>query len=112
MDESMSAWRPKTTKFGGLPNLTFEPRKPKPLGNMFKNGVEGTTGIMVTQDVVQGSAEQRDKKYNGDASTLPRTEPIMAHVAETLCICESSNLVEGGWVGGDAWFGSVPCVVE
>jgi hypothetical protein len=79
---------------------------------MFKNGVEATTGIMVTQDVVQGSAEQRDKKYDGDASTLPRTEPIMAHVAETLRICESSNLVEGGWVGGDAWFGSVPCAVE
>ena len=112
MDESMSAWRPKTTKFGGLPNLTFEPRKPEPLGTMFKNGVEATTGIMVTQDVVQGSAEQRYKKYDGDASSLPQNEPIMAHVAETLRICESSNLVEGGWVGGDAWFGSIPCAVE
>ena len=112
MDESMSAWRPKTSQFGGLPNLTFEPRKPKPLGTMFKNGVEATTGIMVTQDVVQGSVEQRDKKYDGDVSSLPRKEPIMAHVAETLRLCESSNLVSGGWVGGDAWFGSIPCAVK
>ena len=112
MDESMSAWRPKTSQFGGLPNLTYEPRKPKPLGTMFKNGVEATTGIMVTQDVVQGSSEQRDKKYDGEVSSLPLHEPVMAHVAETLRQCESANLVKGGWVGGDAWFGSIPCVVE
>ncbi len=36
----------------------------------------------------------------------------MALVAETLRQCESANLVDGGWVGGDAWFGSIPCVVE
>jgi len=31
-----------------------------------KNGVEAMTGILVTQDFVQGSAAQREKKYNGD----------------------------------------------
>ena len=36
----------------------------------------------------------------------------MAHVAETLRQCESANLADGGWIGGDAWFGSIPCVVE
>ena len=112
MDESMSAWRPKTTKTGGLPNITFEPRKPKPLGTMLKNGVEATTGIMVTQDIVEGADAQRVKKYNGDVSSLPRKEPIMGHVAETLRLCNSANVAEGGWVGGDAWFGSIPCVVE
>lgn len=112
MDESMSAWRPKTSKTGGLPNITFEPRKPKPLGTMLKNGVEATTGIMVTQDIVEGADAQREKKYNGDVSSLPRKEPIMAHVAETLRQCESASVAQGGWVGGDAWFGSIPCVVE
>ena len=61
LDESMSTWRPKTSKSGGLPNITFEPRKPKPLGTMFKNGVEATTGIMVTQAVVEGADSQREK---------------------------------------------------
>ncbi len=35
IDEFMSGWRPMTTKLGGLPNYTFEPRKPIPLGTMF-----------------------------------------------------------------------------
>ena len=55
LDESMSGWRPKTTKTGGLPNITYEPQKPKPLGTMFKNGVEAVTGIVVYQDVVEMS---------------------------------------------------------
>ncbi len=112
LDESMSAWRPKMSKTDGLPNITFEPRKPKPLGTMFENGVEATMGIMVMQDVVEGADSQRMKKYIGDMSSLPKKEPIMQHVAETLRQCESSGVVEGGWVGGDAWFGSIPCVVE
>lgn len=79
---------------------------------MLKNDVEATTGIMVTQDIVEQSASQQVKKYCNEVSSLPRGEAIMAHVAETLRQCESANLVEGGWVGGDAWFGSLPCVVE
>jgi hypothetical protein len=79
---------------------------------MFKNGVEGMTGILVTQDVVEESVSQREKKYDGEESSLPMCEPIMAHLAETLRQCESGNVVEGGWVGGDAWFGLIPCVVE
>jgi hypothetical protein len=31
-DESMSAWRPRTTKTGDLPNISFIKRKPEPLG--------------------------------------------------------------------------------
>jgi hypothetical protein len=32
-DESMSAWCPRKTKTGGLPNISFIIRKPEPLGN-------------------------------------------------------------------------------
>ena len=35
-DESMSSFRPRTTKTGGLPFLSFILRKPKPLGTEFK----------------------------------------------------------------------------
>jgi len=32
VDESMSAWRPRKTALGGLPNISFITRKPEPLG--------------------------------------------------------------------------------
>ena len=35
IDESMSAWRPRTTPTGGLPNISFILRKPEPLGKFF-----------------------------------------------------------------------------
>jgi hypothetical protein len=35
-DESMSAWRPRKTKTGGLPFLSYILRKPKPIGTEFK----------------------------------------------------------------------------
>jgi len=34
-DESMSAWCPRKTKTGGLPNISYIIRKPEPLGNYF-----------------------------------------------------------------------------
>ena len=52
LDESMSGWRPKTCKTGGLPNNTFEPRKPVQLGVQLKNAVECLAGLMAYQDVV------------------------------------------------------------
>ena len=53
LDESMSGWRPKTSKLGGLPNYTYEPRKSVPLGTMFHNGAECKSGCLVFQDVVR-----------------------------------------------------------
>ena len=36
-----------TTKIGGLPNLSYVMRKPKPLGTEFKNIIDGLTGVML-----------------------------------------------------------------
>jgi hypothetical protein len=33
-DETMSAWRPRTTALGGLPNISFIVGKPEPLGKL------------------------------------------------------------------------------
>jgi len=43
-DESMSAFQPRTTKTGQLPNLSFVQRKPKPLGTEFKTVADSTSG--------------------------------------------------------------------
>ena len=112
LDESMSGWRPKTTPTGGLPNITFEPRKPVNLGTMIKNGCECITGMMVHHDIVMGSVHQGAKKYNDETSHLPRGEQILGHVAEVLRQAEGANVQKGGWIGGDAWFGSVNAAVE
>ena len=34
LDETMSAWRPRKTALGGLPNISFIARKPEPLGKI------------------------------------------------------------------------------
>ena len=43
VDESMIAWEPQTTKTGGLPNLSFIKRKPKPLGTDSKMSLMADT---------------------------------------------------------------------
>ena len=112
LDELMSGWRPKTTPTGGLPNITFESCKPVNLGNMIKNGCECITGMMVYHSMVTGAQQQGQKKYCDMPSQLPRREMIQKHVAEVLCQAEGTNIKEGGWIGGDAWFGSINAAVE
>jgi hypothetical protein len=34
LDKSMSAWRPRKTALGGLPNISFIAHKPEPLGSL------------------------------------------------------------------------------
>jgi hypothetical protein len=112
LDESMSGWRPKTSKLGGLPNYTFEPRKPIPLGTMFRNGAECITGILAFQDPVQLPEQQAKKKFHGEPLSLPDGSKIGAHTAEVLRQVEGAGVQRGGWVGGDAWFGSIMSSVE
>jgi hypothetical protein len=78
----------------------------------FKNGVECVSGILVVQDVVQNPEKQALKAYFGEISSLPDGSDITAHTAEVLCLVEGANIPEGGWVGGDSWFGSSATAVE
>ena len=64
LDESMSGWRLKTSKLGGLPNYTYKPWKLILLGTMFRNGVECITGLFMHHDPVQGPEKQKMKKYH------------------------------------------------
>ena len=105
LDESMSGFCPKTTAYGDLPNISHEPRKPVSLGTMLRNAVEGRTGIFAFHDIVQDLQSHTQ-------SHMPKGEPILSHVAECLRQAEGAGLQEGGWLGGDAWFGSLNCCVE
>ena len=54
MDESMSAWRPRTTKNGGLPNISYAIRKPEPLGTEFKSACDPATGVLTHLEIQRG----------------------------------------------------------
>mgnify|MGYP006203513335 FL=1 len=114
LDESRSGWRPKTSKTGGLPHISYEVWKPVPLGTMLRNFVECTTGIFVHHDIVESSTDQWKKNYSDPLtrSSLPRGEMVSYHTAEVLRQAEGANVLRGGWVGGDAWFGSIESCIE
>ena len=120
LDELMSGWRPKTSKCGGLPNISFEPRKPVPLGTQLKNGVKCLSSMFVFQDIVQVAEVQQQKEFLFDdyeegipaMSSMPSNPEMAAHVAEVLRQVKGAGVPDGRWCGGDAWFGSVMSCVE
>lgn len=63
LDESMIGWRPKSTKTGGLPNITFEPRKPVNLGTMLRNCAERSTGILLYHQIVKDPDRMHQLPY-------------------------------------------------
>ena len=68
--------------------------------------------MLVVQDVVQNPELQSRKPYSGLPSSMPDSSDIQAHTAEVLRLVTNAQIPEGGWVGGDSWFGSVMTAVE
>lgn len=72
------------------------------------------------QDIAQNPEKQQFKEFmyeEDDKDTrlltsVPGVTNIPVHTAEVLRQCKYSGLKEGGWIGGDAWFGSVVSAVE
>ena len=79
---------------------------------MFKNGAECITGIIAFQDIVMGAEVQQCKKYVGENSVVPGQQTIPSHTAEVSRQVEGAHIPPNGWVGGDAWFGSVSTAIE
>ena len=64
LDESMCTWRPRTTKRGGLPHLTYETRKPESLGTEFKTTACGTTGCLLSLEIMRGCESMEKQLFN------------------------------------------------
>jgi len=112
MDETFIAWCPKTTKLGGLPNYSYEPRKPKGLGTMLKDIAEAVIGVLLYTDPSMAPSVQDKKKFSNRLSQSPDavSNAVHApHVAEVLRQVYYTDLhkQKNPFVGGDAWFGSV-----
>jgi hypothetical protein len=122
LDELMAGWRPKTSKHDGLPNITFEARKPVPLGvQLF--GVECHACSMAFQDVVQAPEIQKRKNFFyttdddgvtqvAEKTSLPGNPDIESYTAEVLCQVKGAGVAPSGCTSGDAWFGSVMTSIE
>ena len=81
LDESMSAWKPRADKLGGLPNISFVMRKPKPLGTEFKTAVDADTGIMIYMEIQEGKDPMRGKEH---APELGVTSACVLRVVATV----------------------------
>ena len=81
----------------------------KNLGTMICNSAFSRVhyGHDCTSQHCSGTGES-SKKYISEKSSLPKGDDIQVYVAKVLRQAEtSSHVVKGGWIGGDAWFGSV-----
>ena len=100
IDESMSAWRPRTTRLGGLPHLSHVPRKPEPLGTEFKCTADPASGCMLALEIQQGKEAMKHQTYNSDyGNTCGCTLRLMNITKGDDDVCVG--------VKGDAWFGSI-----
>jgi hypothetical protein len=66
----------------------------------------------VVQDVVQDAEVMKQNEYFGEKSSMPHWMDIPAQAAEVLRQIKGANVVEGGWVGGNAWFESMFTALE
>ena len=103
LDESMSAWRPRQDKYGGLPHISFIKRKPKPLGTEFKSVADAESGIMLHLEIQRGKGEMNDAAY--------KTE-LGATAACTKRLAEATSNGECDTFYGDSWFASAKTANE
>ena len=106
LDESMSAWRPRKDKTGGLPNISYIKRKPEPLGTEFKTVACGMSGIMLFIEIQRGKKEMPKKReyhelYGATASCVLRCMKATDNGGQR----EDQNRPNIFY--GDSWFASV-----
>ena len=53
----------RTTKSGGLPNLSYIKRKPEPLGTEFKVATDGLSGMMAWLEIQEGKERMPKKDF-------------------------------------------------
>ena len=98
VDEFMSSFRPRNSKTGGLPHLSYISRKPEPLGTEFKN-ITNSLGMQLFAELQESGDKMREKKH--------RREVGYAGGACLARLVEGANLKPGSVIIGDAGFGSV-----
>jgi Transposase IS4 len=111
LDESMSAFRPQTTKNGNLPNLSHIERKPEDLGTELKVVACSKMGLCLYLEIQEGRDPMRVKEFTDEfkvtaACTLRLAKYTIRKQSEED-INENNNQTTSNTYTGDSWFGSV-----
>ena len=114
VDESISERVPKATKEGGVPNLIYNPRKPKSLGIEFKDSICPVAYVVTYTEIVKNSEQNYAMNFSNDLSLAPgkEKETVLPATAQTMRQAVGFGLEKGGVIVGDAGFGSVECVLH
>ncbi|KAL7458010.1 hypothetical protein ACHAWC_009713 [Mediolabrus comicus] len=115
MDELMSAYRPRTSVTGGLPNISYIQRKPEPLGSEFKVVVCPITKIMLFVEIQRGKDAMNSDEYGKYSSEIGVTAAFVKRAVEQVAHCgtkhparrESAEDNEREVFHGDSWFASI-----
>jgi hypothetical protein len=104
LDESMCNWQPRKDKLGGLPNISYVQRKPRPLGTEWKCICDGDTGLMLYLEVQEGRDPMRKARFSAE-------QGCTAACTMRLCEAVGDNAQSRTYVA-DSWFGSVKVIMQ
>ena len=93
----MSAFRPRTTARGGLPNISFVKRKPKPMGTELRCAADGRRGLMLFLKIQEGTDSMRRAPFCNEmvAGALVQCGMVLAlSVRVSGRYCESLSVLE------------------
>jgi hypothetical protein len=111
LDELMSAFRPQTRKNGDLPNLSWIPRKPEPLGAEFKAICCAITAIMLWIELQRGREGMRASDYAA-ASGVTAACTMRGARDSKRYVGDDDEADPKEVFFGDSWFSSVESVCQ
>lgn len=110
IDETMTAWKPRSTKTGGLPHLSYVMRKLEPLGLEWKVTRCTVTGIIMHLEIMRGKEGMKSSKYQSEYGAT--TACILRHIEATAGSGREVKETLGVKMYGDSWFSSVKGAVQ
>ena len=110
-DESMSPYKPQSSKTGNLPNISFILRKPEPLGTELKTVAStGSNGPMLYAEIQEGKEGMKTKPF------------FRPHGATCACVLRLGKATKNHGQNpdplirnlfyGDSWFASLKTAVQ
>ena len=113
LDESMSVYRPRTTKTGNLHHLSNIQRKPEPLGTKFKVVACAILRMTLHLEIQRCKDEMRMKEFCGSLkATSACTARLAKYTTRQTTVSEEESADEGvqDTYLGDSWFASLSTV--